>query len=149
MEKFKFRVDLNTPYMKAINFIGAASFGFIVGTIFLKLRYEGAIDWLNSATGIMCSLFIAFFPDAVKKQSLTIDETGIYLHNYTFHLGQKSEIKWENVSKIGVKSNVIQVINRVGSIEKIKLPIHTKSQLEELKSYLKQMTEIKNLECTN
>lgn len=148
MEKFEFRVDLNTPYIKAIHFLGASFFGFFVGIIYFNLKYEGAIDWLNSATGIMCSLFFAFFPGVAKKQSLTIDETGIYLHNYTFHWGQKSEITWENVRGIGVQNNVIEVINKVGSTEKIKLPLHTKSQLEELKSYLKQMTEIKGLRYT-
>jgi len=146
MEKFEFKVDLNTPYIKAIHFLGAAFFGFFVGVIYFNLKYEGAIDWVNSATGIMCSLFFAFFPGVAKKQSLTIDETGIYLHNYTFHWGQKKEVTWEKVSGVRVHKNAIEIRNSIGATEKISLPLHTKNQLEELRSYLKQMTEIKGLE---
>lgn len=146
MEKFEFRVDLNTPYIKAIRFIGALGLGFFIGAIIFTLKYEGTIDWMNSATGILCSLSFAFFPGVAKKQSLTIDENGIYLQNYTFHWGQKNEITWEKIKGIRVNKNTLEIKNSIGSTEKIKLPLHTKIQLEELRSYLKQMTEIKGLE---
>jgi hypothetical protein len=146
MEKFEFNVDLDTPYIKAIRFIGALGLGFVTGAIFFTLKFDGTVDWMNSATVTMCSLYFAFFPGVAKKPSLTIDETGIYLQNYTFHWGEKSEITWESILGIGVQNSVIEVKNSVGSREKIKLPLHTKSQLEELRSYLKQMTEMKGLE---
>lgn len=146
MEKFEYRVDLNTPYIKAIRFVGALGLGFFIGAIIFTLKYEGTVDWINSATGILCSLFFAFFPGAAKKQSLTIDENGIYLQNYTFHWGQKNEITWEKIKGIRVSKNALEIKNSIGSTEKIKLPLHTKNQLEELKSYLKQMTKIKGLE---
>lgn len=146
MEKFEFKVDVNTPYIKTIRFLGIALFGFFLGAIVFTLKFEGNVDWMNSATGIMIGLVFAFFPGAAKKQSLTIDEKGIYLHHYTFHWGQKKEITWEKVKGIGVHKNVIEIRNSIGASEKIKLPLHTKKQLEELKSYLKQMTKIKELE---
>lgn len=146
MEKFEFKIDLNTPYIKAIHFLGAALFGFFVAAIILTLKFDGEVDWINSATGMVLGIFFAFFPGAAKKQSLTIDESGIYLHNYTFHWGQKKEITWENIRGIGVQKNVIEIKNNIGATEKISLPLHTKSQLEELRSYLKKMTKIKGLE---
>lgn len=146
MEKFEFRVNLNTPYIKAIRFIGALGLGFFIGAIIFTLKYEGTVDWMNSAIGILCSMSFAFFPGVAKKQSLTIDENGIYLQNYTFHWGQKNEITWENIKGIRVSKSALEIKNSIGSTEKIKLPLHTNSQLEELKSYLKQMSEIKGLE---
>lgn len=149
MEEFKLKIDLNSPYIKTINFLGAAFFGFFVGIIFFNLKYEGDNDWLNSATGLMCSLFFAFFPGAAKKQSLTINETGIYLQNYTFHWGQKKEITWEKVRGIRIYNNSIEIKNSIGATEKINLPLPTKTQLEDLRSYLKQVAEIKELEYIN
>lgn len=146
MEKFEFKIDVNTPYIKAIRFLGAAMFGLFMGIIAITLKYEGTVDWMNSATGIIGSLLFAFFPGKAKNQSLTIDEKGIHLHNYTFHWGQKKEITWEKVKGIGVNKNKIQIKNSIGSTEKIQLPLHTDEQLEELKAYLKQVTEIRELE---
>lgn len=146
MEKFEFKIDVNTPYIKAIRFLGAAGFGFFIGIIVFTFKFEGTVDWINSATGIICSLLFAFFPGKAKDQSLTIDETGIHLHNYTFHWGQKKEITWEKVKGIGVHKNKIQIKNSIGSTEKIQLPLHTDDQLVELKAYIKQVTEIRELE---
>lgn len=146
MEKFEFKINLDTPYIKAIHFLGAALFGFFIGATIITFKFEGNIDWINTVTGIMLSIFFAFFPGAAKRQSLTIDETGIYLHNYTFHWGQKKEITWEKVRGIRIGKKAIEVKNNVGSTEKITLPLHTKSQLKDLESYLRQMSEIKGLE---
>jgi hypothetical protein len=146
MKKFEFKVDVNTPYVKIIRFFGVALFGFIIGSIVFTYKFEGSIDWMNSVTGIMCSLFLSVLPDVWKKQSLTIDEEGIYLHNYTFGQGQKKDITWEKVKGIGVNKNAIKLRNSTGSTEKINLPVYTKDQLEELRSYLKQMTKVKGLE---
>lgn len=77
MEKFEFKVDLNTPYIKAIRFIGVLGLGFFAAAIMFSLKYEGTVNWLNSVTGIMFCMFFAFFPGAAKKQSLTFDENGI------------------------------------------------------------------------
>ncbi|MDZ7757155.1 EbsA family protein [Rhodohalobacter sp.] len=146
MDKFEFKVDLNTPYIKTIRFIGTLGLGFVIGAIVFTLKFDEAVDWTNSATVIMCMTFFAFFPGALKKQSLTIDEKGIHLHNYTFHWREKKEITWEKVKSIGVQKNKIVIKNNVGSSEKINLPLHTKEQLEELKSYLMQISDYKNLE---
>lgn len=146
MEKFEFKIDLDTPYIKALRFLGAALFGFFIGVTVITYKFEGNIDWISTVTGIMLSVFFAFFPGAAKKQSLTIDETGIYLHNYTFHWRQKKEITWEKVKGIRVGKNAIEIKNSIGSTERITLPLHTKSQLKDLESYLGQMSEIKGLE---
>ncbi|HBX66262.1 MAG TPA: hypothetical protein DEG32_08920, partial [Balneolaceae bacterium] len=76
MEKFEFKIDLNTPYIKAIHFLGAALVGFFIASAIFTFKFEGSIDWvnwINTITGIMLGLFFAFFPGAAKKQSLTID----------------------------------------------------------------------------
>jgi hypothetical protein len=146
MEKFEFNVDMNTPYVKIIRFLGAAAFGFMVGGIIVTVKLEGTIDWMISVSGIMCSLFMSVYPEIWKKQSLTIDEEGIYLNNYTFGWDQKKEITWEKVKGVGVKKNAIEFQNSNGIREKISLPVHTESQIEELRAYLKQMTNIKELE---
>jgi hypothetical protein len=144
MENFEFKVNDQAPYIKAIRFLGTALLGFFIGAIIFTLKYEGTFEWMN-LTGILLSLFFAFFPGK-NNPSLTIDEKGIHLHNYTFHWGEKNEIMWEKVKGIRVHKNVIEIKNSIGSTEKIKLPLHTKEQLEELRSYLKQMTEVKGLE---
>lgn len=146
METFELKIDLNTPYIKVIRFLGAALFGFFIAATILTFKYESHVDWMNSLTGIILSICFAFFPGTVKNQRLNIDESGIYLHNYTFNWGQKKELSWEKVRAIGVHKNVIEIKNSIGSTEKINIPIHTKSQLEDLKSYLKKMTDIKGLE---
>lgn len=146
MEKFEFKMDLDTPYIKAVRFFGAVLLGYFIAAGIFTFKFEGTIDWINSVTGITLSVFFAFFPGLVKKQSLTIDEAGIHLHNYTFHWGERKEITWEKIREIGVQNNLIEIKNRIGSTEKIKLPLHTKSQLEELRSYLKQMADSKGLE---
>ena len=92
MEKFEFKIDLDTPYIKTIHFLGAAGVGFFIAAAIFTFKFERNVDWvywLYSINGLTLCLFFAFFPGAAKKQSLTIDETGIYLHNYTFHWGQK------------------------------------------------------------
>ncbi|MTI86930.1 MAG: hypothetical protein FH748_03060 [Balneolaceae bacterium] len=146
MEKLEFKADLNTPYIKIVRFLGAALFGFVVGSVVFTLKFEGTIDWMYSVSGIMCSLVFMAFPEIWKKQSLTIDEMGIYLHNYTFGNNQKREITWEEVKGIGVNGNSIEFKNNIGSTERINLPVYTKNQLKELRSYLKQMTDTKGLE---
>ncbi len=146
MEKFELKVDVNTPYIKAIRFLGSTGLGFFIAAIVFTFKFEGEIDWVNSSTGILISLFFSLFPGALKKQCLIIDEVGIHLHNYTFHWGQKKEMAWEKIQGIGVQKNIIEIKNSIGSKEKIDLPLHTESQLEDLKSYLKQMAEIRNLE---
>jgi|AntRauTorcE11897_2_1112592.scaffolds.fasta_scaffold31832_1 hypothetical protein len=146
MEKFELKVDINTPYMKVIQFIGVLGLGFFIGSIFFTLKFDGDVDWMNSATGIMCNLFLAFYPEAVKKHTLTIDDKGIFLHNYTFHRGRKNEITWEKINGIGIHKKAIQIRNSIGSTEKIQLPIHTKNQLEELRSYLEKVAQVKEVE---
>ena len=146
MENFEFNVDVNTPYIQAIRFLGAVILGFFIGAIVFIINYGGEVNWMITATGILHSLFFAFFPGAIKNQSLNIDETGIYLHNYTFHWGEKTEITWEEVRGVGVHKHTIEIRNSIGATEKIKLPLHTNHQLEELRSYLLQLTEAKGLE---
>jgi hypothetical protein len=69
MEKFEFKVDVNTPYIKIIRFLGTALFGFYMGAILFTSKFDGDIDWMNSTTGLLLSLVFAFFPGAAKKTS--------------------------------------------------------------------------------
>lgn len=145
MKPFELKIDLNTPYIRVIHFLGAAGIGFFIAAVLFTYKFDGQIEWMNTVTGIICCALFAFFPGAAKKQSLTVDEDGIRLQNYTFHWGQKKEISWEQVRKVEVKNSSIHIINGVGSAEKIKLPLYTKKQKEALISYLKEVTLVKGM----
>src|SRR5690554_2552596 len=149
MEKFELKIDLNTPYIRVIRFVGTLLLGFFIAMIILKFKYEGTVDWMSAPPGIIFSIIFAFFPGAAKKQALTIDEEGIHLHHYTFHWGQKKEIRWEKVKAVGVQKNKIEIKNSIGISEKIQLPLHTKEQLEELRAYLPRIAKVKEIEYLN
>jgi len=119
--------------------------GFFIGASLLKYRYEGSIEWMNTLTGLCLSLFFAFFPGATKRQSLEISEEGIFLNNYSSFWNNKQEYHWSKFRAIAVKSNRIELTNEIGSIEKVKLPIHTKEQIHDLKSYLREIARSKDL----
>ena len=146
MDKFELKIDVNTPYIRTIRFIGALMVGIVIGGNLITYKSGMAIDWLNSFSGVMLGLFFAFFPSTSKKQSLSIDENGIHTHHYKFHWGERNEIKWENISAIGVEKNKIHIKNTVGSSEKISLPIPTEEQISNLQTYLREVTKIKQID---
>jgi hypothetical protein len=144
MEPFELKVDTNTIYIKIIRFLGTMMLGFFIGAILFKYRYEGTIDWLNSFTGIVLSLVFAFYPGASGKQAILINEDGIFLKNYPLWKGKK-EYDWSSVKAVEVKKNRIELTTSVGSTEKIKLPIHTKDQIANLKTYLRQLADSREI----
>lgn len=146
LRTFEFKVDVNTSYMKAIRFIGAFTLGFLLASILMKYRYGAEIDWMPVISGSLCGLFLALFPGAIaKKQYLTIDDEGIHLHGYSISGGQKKAIKWDKIQSVRIDRNAISIKNKIGSIEKVKLPINTKEQISQLKAYLKRASETKNI----
>lgn len=144
MEPFELKVDTNTTYIKIIRFLGTLMLGFFIGAIIFIHKYEGTIDWINSFTGITCSLVFAFFPGAAGIQALIINEEGIFLKNYSTFWGKK-EYNWSSVKAVEVKKNQIKLTKKVGSTAKVKLPIHTEKQIENLKNYLQQVTSAKEI----
>lgn len=144
MEPFELKVDTNTTYIKIIRFLGAMMLGFFIGAIIFIHKYEGTIDWINSFTGITCSLVFAFFPGAARKQALIVNEEGIFLKNYSMFWGKK-EYKWSSVKAVVVKKNKIELTKKVGSTAKIKLPLHTEKQIENLRNYLRRVTNSKDI----
>lgn len=144
MEPFELKVDTNTVYIKIIRFLGILMLGFFIGATIFIYKYEGTIDWMNSFTGITCSLVFAFFPGAAVNQDLIINEEGIFLNNYSTFWGKK-EYNWSSVKAVEVKKNRIELTKNVGSTAKIKLPIHTEEQIENLKNYLRQITSSKEI----
>jgi hypothetical protein len=139
MEPFELKVDTNTIYIKIIRFLGTLLLGFFIGAISFKYKYEGTIDWMNSFTSIVLSLAFAFFPGAAGKKSLVINEDGIFLKYYDWFVGKK-EYSWSSVKAVEVKKDRIELTTNVGSTDKIKLPIHTDEQIENLKKYLQQLS---------
>lgn len=149
MEKFELKVDLNTPYIKAIRFFGIFMLGFFIAAIVFKFKHGIIIDWMNALTGILLSIIFAFYPGLAQKKSLTVDEEGIYLNNYTFTWGGKKQYKWSEIKAVEVEKNRIKLKNSIGSTEKIKLPIYTKEQIKNLRTYLKKLTDAKQIEYLN
>ncbi|NIU02048.1 MAG: hypothetical protein GWN62_31155, partial [Aliifodinibius sp.] len=94
--------------------------------------------------GITCSLVFAFFPGAAAKQSLIVNEDGIFLKNYSTIWGKK-KFNWSSVKAVEVKKNRIELTKDVGSTVKIKLPVHTEIQVERLKRYLQQLANAKEI----
>jgi len=144
MEPFELKVDTNTIYIKIIRFLGTLMLGFFIGAISFKYQYEETIDWMNSFTGITLSIVFAFFPGAAGKQALIIDDEGIFLRNYSPVWGKK-EYNWSTVKAVEVKKDRIELTKNVGSTDKIKLPIHTEEQIENLKKYLQELTSSKDI----
>jgi hypothetical protein len=118
--------------------------GFFIGAISFKYQYEGTIDWMNAFIGILCSLAFAFFPGAAGKQALIINEKGIFLENYSSFWGKK-EYNWSTVKAVEVKGNRVELTKKVGSTEKIKLPLHTDKQIKNLKKYLQELSRSKDI----
>ncbi|MFV1883145.1 MAG: EbsA family protein [Balneola sp.] len=146
MKEFKLEINTNTIYIKAIRFFGALFIGLSLGWISYELKYGMEVEWMNALSSILCGIVFAFFPGAMAKQSLTINEDGIQTHHYKFYWGERDSIKWEKISAISVQRNKILIKNKVGSTEKISLPLHTTEQIKSLKSYLKEISEFKNIE---
>ncbi|MFA5670454.1 MAG: hypothetical protein WC967_14535 [Balneolaceae bacterium] len=146
MEKFEFRVDVNTPYMKAIRFIGPLAMGFIIGVNIINYKNGIGINWMSALTGIALGFVFFFFPDKAKKKYLIIDEGGINVHNYKAHWGDHREIKWDNIKSVRIDRNIIHYKNNIGSSDKIPLPFHTKKQVVNLKNYLKELAAVKGIE---
>ena len=92
------------------------------------------------------SILFGFFPGFAKLPELYFTEKGIYLKNYAFHWGERKEITWDKISSIRVDRTQLSIKNTIGSSEKIKLPLHTKEQIKNLKSYLKEITSKKEVE---
>src|SRR5690554_6480360 len=146
MEKFEFRVDVETTYIKAIRFIGAFVVGLTVCMILIKTKNEIVINWMSAPTNIVLGFFFFLIPDIFKKRYLIIDEEGINVHNYKAHWGDHREIKWENIKSVRIDRNTIHYKNRIGSSDKIPLPFHTKEQVFNLKNYLKEIAAVKEIE---
>lgn len=145
MEPFELTVDTDTIYIKIIRFLGCVLLGFFIGVISLKYHYEGTIDWLNSFTGITLSLVFAFYPGVAKRQTLIVNGDGILLKNYPFYWGRVKEYNWSSVKAIEVKKHRIELTKNIGSTSRIKLPMHTKGQVNSLKEYLGQFTADKEI----
>ena len=144
MEPFELKVDTNTIYIKVIRFLGTLMLGFFIGAISFKYQYEGTIDWMSAFISIVGSLAFAFFPGAAGKKALILNEEGIFLKNYSLVWG-KQEYNWSAVKAVEVKKDRIELTKNVGSTDKIKLPIHTDEQIENLKKYLQQLSSSKDI----
>jgi len=146
MEQFEFKVDTSTIYIKTLNALGFILFGFTIGITTFVYKTGEPIDWMNTFMSTIVSFGFAFFPGFAKMPELYFNEKGIYLKNYSFHWGEKKEIEWDKISSIRVDRNQLSIKNAIGSSEKIKLPIHTKEQIKDLKSYLQEITSQKEVE---
>ncbi|NGP88045.1 hypothetical protein [Fodinibius halophilus] len=148
MEKFELQVDTSTPYIKIVRFIGALMLGFFIGVIAIKYKIGSPIDWLNAFTGAVLATLFALYPGPAQKQRLTIDEDSIALHQAPALFGNDKTIKWEHISAVGISGNHLQIRTNNGSNQKIRLPLYTKKQYQNLTNYLSQITKKKQLTYT-
>ncbi|RNC84513.1 MAG: hypothetical protein ED557_05915 [Balneola sp.] len=146
MKEFNLQVDTSTSYMKVFRAIGIIGVILFATSFVLEWTKGEDIDWINTVTGIIYSSIFLFFPEILRKQSLTFNEEGILRHNYNTYWGEKNEFEWDNISELTLRKNKIVIKNKVGSSERIKLPVYTNEQLSELKTYLKEMAEVKEFE---
>ncbi|MEO9884760.1 MAG: hypothetical protein ABJR05_13465 [Balneola sp.] len=146
MEQFEFKIDTSTIWMKAIHALGFILLGYTIGVTLFVYKSGEPIDWMSTFILTVNSLVFAFFPGFAKLPELYFNETGIYLKNYAFHWGERKEISWDKISSIHVDRHQLSIKNNIGSSEKIKLPLHTKEQIKNLKSYLQEITSQKEIE---
>lgn len=145
MEPFELKVDTDTIYIKIIRFLGILMLGFAIGVLTMKYKYSSDIDWLNAVTLVGLSFVFALFPGRGNRQSIIINEDGITLHHYPLYWGGEKQYQWNSIEKVEVEKNYIVLRKTVGSTSKIKLPIHTQQQVEDLKTYLQQLVKEKEI----
>ncbi|NGP89513.1 hypothetical protein [Fodinibius halophilus] len=148
MEPFELTVDTETIYVKIIRFLGTFLMGFFIGSIIMKYQYDNSVDWMNVLIGVGGSATFAFFPGLGRKPKLQISPEGIFLKNYSNYsspLFGKKKYTWDTITAVNLKKNKIQLTNSIGSTEKIKLPLHTKEQVDNLRNYLKKITQNKDI----
>lgn len=141
MEIFEVKVNLQTSLMKGIRFLGPFFIGFFVCNIILTLHYEGNLDWSIVISGIVYVLSVIFISRDFK-QSITIDKNGILLHHYSFLPMTKKGIEWKQVKSISIIRNKFFIKNRIGSTIKIRLPLQTKKEISEVKTFLKGLSKV-------
>jgi len=146
MEKFDVKTDMGLPLIKVVRFVGTLFLGFFIGAIFMIYRFEGSVDWMSTSTVIFASLVMALFPGSRIKEHIIVDEEGITFFNYDLFGRKKKRFVWQKIKAVGVSKNVLEIKNSIGSTENVKLPIISRKKREELKEYLKQLTDSKGLE---
>jgi len=146
MEKFKLKTDLGLTLTNATRLLGTVFFGFFLGTIFTIYNLGGQLEWTTLLPAILCSLALALFPGVRRNECLTLDEDGIIFFNYHLFGGTENKIVWDKINAIRVHTNTIEVKDDLGSSMHMRLPIHTKKKRDQLKHYLKQLTNNRSLE---
>lgn len=146
MEPFEFKIDTSTKYIKTFRALGFIAIGFALGATAVAFNSSESVDWVSFFILMSCGLGFAFFPGLAKMPELHFNEEGIFLKNYSYHWGEKKEITWDKISSIRVDRNQLSIKNSIGSTEKIKFPIYTKEQINNLRSYLKEVATEKEVE---
>ncbi|MEP1150829.1 MAG: hypothetical protein ABJH08_03780 [Balneola sp.] len=146
MEPFEFKIDTSTFYIKTLNALGFIFLGFAFSAILSAYKHGEPIDWMNTSTSLVLSLVLAFFPGRAKIPSFTINDQGIFLKNYGLQDAESSKIHWDKISSIRVERKQLSIKKTIGSYESVRFPIFTKNQVEDLKTYLKEITAQKEVE---
>ena len=151
MKEFRLEVDTNTKYMKIIRGFGKIGLGVLIGLAIARLKAGQPFEW-NMIIGFLNAGFLAFFPGkAMNGQALIINEEGIFTKGYSFHFRERTKMRWDDIRSIQVADSwffgtaKIRIINTSGASETIPIPLHTKPQIEDLKSYLKDASTSKNI----
>jgi hypothetical protein len=152
MKEYTLEPDTNTIYFRTLSGLGFIIIGLSIGWTSFEIKHDMPVDWFNSISLLCYGILFGYgLPTISKRQSITINKDRIYTKGYTFHFGQKSSVDWDSIRSIRfVKGSFlgtsrIEIKNQIGSTEKISLPIHTKSQIIELKEYLAELSKHKNL----
>lgn len=147
MKEFKLEIDTNTIYVKTFRFLGSVGLGFVISGIFFSLKHGTDINWMSFFGLFGTSLFFTLFPGLKNRNFLTVNELGIFTHpiNKAYWTGQY-EFYWDKITSIELEKNHVKIKQVKKSVDRIRLPYYTKNQWNELKSFLKEATEFKQVE---
>lgn len=147
MKEFKLEIDTNTIYIKVLRFLGSVGLGIVLSFIFFSLKHGMEINWISQFSLFLSSLFFTLFPGLRNRSFLTINDLGIFTHpiNKTYWTGQY-EFYWDKITSIELEKNHVKIKQVKKSVDRIRLPYYTKNQWNELKSFLKEATEFKQVE---
>ena len=140
MKQFDFEKDYSTIYMKSLNILGYLLLGFAIGIITYKFKLGEPINWMHIAPLFIFGLVFTLFPLFSKLPTFKVNDQGFFFKNHKVHKLERKTISWDKVSSIQVKKDHLSIEKTAGPKEEINLPNYSKKQVNDLKSYLKEIS---------
>lgn len=146
MRPFEFKVDTSTPLMEVIHAGTFLVMIFSLGTVVYAALREEPFEWGISLLIVAGSLVFGLRPYVSSQYYLILNEEGVYQHNNFFQMRHNRLIPWDWIKSIKVQKHALSITYHIGATERVKMPIHTSQQVRDLKAYLKQLTQLKEVE---